>query len=865
MAVVDQFIKKSKSRSSVVSKFIKAAPKQPVSQNQKLSQIAAKAGMEQQAQKILTPKPRLSVLQRLGAGLGAFETANAVATGIENKSFGAGVKQYTKDIGHGISSAFTGHDRGQTEKKHYSDILKKVNPNSNALPDKVLRAAGGFLGDVALDPSTYLSSSVAKGITKATKVAGKTGLGALGKVAPKAEEGLRTVGGGLKKALGKGFVFGHGTSKGLPEKALEITDQISKAKEGIVKSNVKRLGTGVLARSQEEELVSKLLAGKRAEFGGRSASEATKLASSTDPLVQKTIESQIGRSQKFAKSAGIEDPYAVYFPGIAKDKPQRFLEGIKSLRVGSQGYKKEFKDLLKDEELIRNPAEAFAKREFEIAKDNIVRTQLNGLVKQFGKPLSAFKTEDEALRAGYQVVKEKGSFGKTIGYLANTDKKFIDNLISPEFSTIDAIAKYTGFDALTSLFKRSVTGLFAPFHVRNYVSGLIQNYEVLGPKALSPKNIATGQRIAYSLARGDKLTDTIEIGTKSIPLHKVIKPFEKRFGTSSQYIADIADATKDTSKLIPTIGQKLNPLSAENPAFRTARAIGNFIETQQKATAYITALRNGKTLKQALDYAARAGFDYRALTPLESKVLRRIIPFYSFTRKNIELQLRTLGENPQRISNVIKLVNNLSTDFTPEERQQLPDYAKEQFGIKTGTSPSNLPEIAVGLGTPVEQVGQLIGKNPVRRIAAMLNPAFKLPLERAFNKDFFRDRPLTDVVEAGEYARAPEFVKTFLQAKAIEKKDKDGKVRTVYNANPYRLQLLRNLPTTRGATYVSAIFDSGTTTSKLLNAFTGIKPRPIDLETVEYFRNRDRQRELEDLLIKSGALKRFETTYVPKQ
>ena len=77
---------------------------------------------------------------------------------------------------------------------------------------------------------------------------------------------------------------------------------------------------------------------------------------------------------------------------------------------------------------------------------------------------------------------------------------------------------------------------------------------------------------------------------------------------------------------------------------------------------------------------------------------------------------------------------------------------------------------------------------------------------------------------------------------------------------------MRNLPTTRLFSYLYEITRTDTTpTAKTFNLTTGVKPKPIDLETVKYFRDRDKMRELEDLLIKTGVIKRFENTYVPKK
>ena len=837
---------------------------------QKLLAEASNVGLGKQAEDIATKVPKLSYLQRLGKGLGSFNPAEALLTGIEQKNVGAGVGKYIKGIGEGLASAVTGTDY-EGERRMFSDVATKA-----GIDNAYLKFGIGFAGDILLDPSTYFGGAIAKGIGKGIAKTSSVALAGAGKVAPGAVQGLSAGAKTAKNALGKAFVFGHGTSKGIPEKTLAIQSKLAKAKEGIVASNIARLGTRTLSKGQQEELVMKLMAGKRAELVAGRATEAGReaarvAATSADDVVQKTITEQSTRSKLFGKAAGLKDPYEVYFPGLRNDSVKKFLEGTKALKVGSEGYLKQFKNLLKDDQLIKNPAEAFAKREFEIVKDNIVRNDMNRLVKEFGKPVDAFKNADEAARAGFSLVKEKGVFGKPLGYLSDVDHKFIDNLISPEFTTIDQIAKATGFDAMTSLFKRSVTGLFAPFHIRNYVSGHVQNFEVLGKDALNPKNIAAGQKIAYKLAHGDK---SLFKG----PFKKQMIAFEQRFGNSSQYISDIADATRGAGNIPGKILSKESfkttaktlGLGQQAIHFRVGRAVGNFIETQQKATAYVTALAQGKNIDDALKLAERAGFDYRMLTPFESKVLRRLVPFYSFTRKNIELQLRTLGENPQRINQVIRSLENASELFggklTEEEKAGLPDYLKEQISIKTGETKDGLPEVAAGFQTPIEQPGSILGENPIRRIFSNLNPLVKAPLERAVDLDFFRNRDLKEVVEAGDYAKAPEIVKDWLEVREVEKKNKDGSSRTTYTANPYKLHLLRQLPSSRGINYLGQIFsEEASTGTKWLNAITGFKPRPIDIETVNFFRDRDRQRELEDLLIQAGVLKRFETTYKPKK
>ncbi len=758
------------------------------------------------------------------------------------------------------------------ERRTFSDVAEKLGVDNG-----IAKFGLGFVGDVLLDPSTYFGGAIAKGIIGTTKGATNVALKGVGKLVPEVETGLRMAGTGLQDALGRAFQYGYKSSKGAREDVLTFLSKQERNKLELASSNLDRLGTGILNPAQREELALKMIAGKRAEFTAREAGKTLEEAgqigretalAGTTPEVAKVAEAQMVRSKEFAKTAGIENPYESYFPFIKNDKVNKFLNETKGIRVGSEGYLKQFKNLLTNENLEKDVAKAFFTRESQILGDTNTRTFLNDFVKTYGKGLDEFKGVDDALKNDYVLIKEKGNFGKELGYVPKYDGALIRDSLSPEFQTINMLAKATGFDAVTSLFKRAVTGLFAPFHVRNFVSGNIQNFETLGIDALRPKNINVGRKIAYMMGKGEKVEG--EFG-------KIIKPFMDRFSGDTFYNTDFNLALKNGSELKSLAGTfskeriketiKTAGLGQEAIPFKIARGIGQFIEHQQKATAYVTALNQGKSVDEALKLAEVAGFDYRALTRFESQILRRIIPFYSFTRKNLELQLKTLGENPQRINQVLSFFENISDagGLSEEEKQALPDYLKEQLTVSFGKNKLGQPIVAGGFGTPIEQPGQV---SSLRKILSSLNPILKLPLERALGKDFFQDRPIKEIVDAKQYQILPDFIKDFISFREVQKKDKTGKAYTAYTADPEKLHILRNLPTTRLFSYLYEIYRPEQETipgAKALNLFTGVKPKPIDLETVEYFRNRDKQRDLEELLIRAGVLKEFRTTFTPKQ
>ena len=869
----------------------KTTSKTDLSTLEGLTQVAREAGLEKEIASIIDTRPKLSFLQRLGKGLGAFNPAEALLTGQE-KGAGAAVVEYPKRIIQGLGSAVTGRDYGG-EQRTFSDVVEKL-----GVDNAILKHGIGFVGDVLLDPSTYFGGAIARGISTGVRGTSKVALRGIGKVAPKTEEGLKLAGTGLVDAVGRAFKYAYKSSKGAKEDILSFMTRSQQAKFGLAASNLERLGSKILTQSQKEELALKMIAGKRAEFTareiGKSIEEAGQIAkqtalTGTSKKVSGVIEKQIARSQKIGEQIGLKNPYEVYFPFIKSDKVKRFLNETKGIQVGSQGYLKKFKNILTNENMELDPAVSFFTRESQIVTDKMTSDFLSGFTRKYGKPLNSFKNSDDAVKAGYQLLKDKGMFGKELGYIKDFDSKLLRDSISPEFQTLNMIAKATGFDAITSLFKRSVTGLFAPFHVRNYVSGIIQNFETLGIQALKPRNMNIGRKIAFYMGKGKDLPPgIITLGGKSAKFKDIMKPFVERFSGDTFYNADFDLSLRAGSELKQVSGLfsktrigetiKTAGLGTEAIPFKVGRAVGQFIEHQQKATAYVTALGQGKNIKEALQLAETAGFDYRALTKFESQIMRRFIPFYSFARKNLELQLKTLGTNPQRINQVLKFFQSAGGMMgggktTEEERNVMPDFIKESLGVKLQDTPEGLKQYIASFGTPIEAFTQLFESNPILRALSMTNPLIKTPVELGIGKDSFRKRDLKDVYTANEYKLAPQFVKDLLSLKEVKKpvyKTFNGESRKVgeritYVADPVKLLIARSLFTSRGVSYLDQVFGGDLKGFvKLLKTTTGIKPQQVDIESQKYFSERDKKRAVQDVLNRYGVGSKFEQFYIPK-
>lgn len=711
---------------------------------------------------------------------------------------------------------------------------------------------------------------------------------------------------------------------------LRIKDAIVEMDQNILKlTNEMFEKQGILERVLQGKQVAKDMIKKAfdiGDFGNLPMDLAAALRPiSDDPAVQKAIVERLARNTELAKQAGIESPYAVYAPSIKagqteKQRVMSFLNGTRRLAVGSEGYKKEFKNLLREEELLRDRS-LFLRVEDQVATNNLTQSFFKEILDDIGKPINAFKNEGEAAQAGFKMLKTKGIYGENLGWIPEGDWRFFNGQMGDTYGAIDAIAKGTGFDSLNSLFKRFVTGPFASFHVRNWTSGKIQNFEMLGEAALRPKTLAAGNRLALKISRGafNNIGDYFEagisfgkkvakFGNETITLHG--KPYlmddigqaiQDRFAHSSFYQQDFNSVVREADVLAdsglfskeawkswgkkavdlkrPGVSQIEALVGQDMPIFRGARVVGSYVELSQKSEAVVGALTKGHTLDEALEIAEKAGFDYRKITPFEAKIMRRIVPFYTFMRKNLELQLKTLGTHPERINQVIRSIENVQnlweTRLTEEEKKNLPTYLREYLSVPAGRSDEGLPIFVRSFGTPIEAFTNLVkttadGKSSWERTflstLSQVTPYIKAPIEFAIGQDSFRQRDIQEVYNAKEYKDAPEFIKDFLKLKSVQKKSAEGKPYTIYAADPNRYLIMRSLFTSRGFTYVNNIFNEDIPSFlRIMESLSGIQSDEVNTEFYRSLSDRQQQEQISSVLRRYGIISEFNKLFIPKK
>lgn len=106
---------------------------------------------------------------------------------------------------------------------------------------------------------------------------------------------------------------------------------------------------------------------------------------------------------------------------------------------------------------------------------------------------------------------------------------------------------------------------------------------------------------------------------------------------------------------------------------REGRNFNQAIETNARMAAFLLEYQRSGNFREAALATKKILFDYSELTEVEQKILKNVIPFYTFMRKNLPLQLENIARNPIRTTGP----ERLSSAFMGNLDEEAPDYQKE--------------------------------------------------------------------------------------------------------------------------------------------------------------------------------------------
>jgi len=343
------------------------------------------------------------------------------------------------------------------------------------------------------------------------------------------------------------------------------------------------------------------------------------------------------------------------------------------------------------------------------------------------------------------------------------------------------------WDDVQTGWKKWSLGIRPAYHTRNAVGNVLNAYTIAG--VTNPIVYGTASRLQNRAMRG-KISSTKEVKGTGMTEKEVWDAMnDNGINAPHQYGLDVQRTVEQEMErkagYKQGVGGKLRTLGTESGI--TGKAIeygfkfGASIENNARIAVFINALRKAKNpnssmkffdsttggkvmvgsdgikgksltgrnnfsdwdrVKYASQEVKKALFDYTDLSRVERDYFKRLIPFYTWTRKNVPAQFESLVKNPQRLEKLEIARQNAEGDARPEGddispfwRGRVPIFlSKENGRVRNVISMLNYAPVA-----DIERLGK-----PKDLLTEMVSPLIKEPFEQIFNWDTFRDKPLVE-------------------------------------------------------------------------------------------------------------------------
>lgn len=260
----------------------------------------------------------------------------------------------------------------------------------------------------------------------------------------------------------------------------------------------------------------------------------------------------------------------------------------------------------------------------------------------------------------------------------------------------------------------------------------------------------------------------------------------------------------------------------------------------------------GMNVADAASEVRAAHFDYEELTPFEQKTMKSIAPFYTWSRKNIPYQLKSLVAAPGRMAAFPKFANEMDAAAGGSENDLLPDYMKDGMYLK------------MPFGKEGKYMAPMIGvtdlmrlTNPQQMAAGMLSPAIKAPMEMLMNKSMLTGNEIKGSHERNAVSAFGAGLAGLIPGANAGRTERfvPGKGQVASEgASPYFSYLAGQTPITNmlvnQTSDVATARRDGDNTKPFFSWLTGFNVNTVDQDAQEYYAAIEFREQMEELIRK---------------
>ncbi len=286
-----------------------------------------------------------------------------------------------------------------------------------------------------------------------------------------------------------------------------------------------------------------------------------------------------------------------------------------------------------------------------------------------------------------------------------------------------------GWDRMTTLWKAYATVTNPGFSFRNMFGNFFNNW------------LADIDAKMYAIAK--KVTDNAD-GKIGKYTYDQIRQLAKEQGiTQGFYGIELRRLLGGDVNALTKGAQWWNPLSTEFAPIAAGRKLGEAIEVNARMAHFIDRLVRGDTAEKARESVVKYLFDYGELTQFEKEAVRRIVPFYTWTRKNIPLQLEALLTKPGKFAQVGRVQEAIETAAGGKELEEQPRWVRESGAVVTPITDEN-GRLILSPRMPYEDIAKLAPSDALSNLLSMLHPLPKMAFELGAKYSAFQRRPIQE-------------------------------------------------------------------------------------------------------------------------
>lgn len=429
----------------------------------------------------------------------------------------------------------------------------------------------------------------------------------------------------------------------------------------------------------------------------------------------------------------------------------------------------------------------------------------------------------------------------------------VQTLMSPFDSDNVLTESLRAYDKAMSWWKYSATAINIPrFQLRNlYGNKFLQWSSGL-------LDLGTEKEAAEWIVRAGKALKDGKLHTLSKADRGLFQEFmEHGLISANEDILGIVRMSGDKLGKAPdkSLGKirKIADLVQDNTSFAN-----ELVENQGRISAYLAARKQGLNAADAARAVDDTLFNYspEMMTAFENQIMKRLIPFYTWMRRNTPKAFETLFTKPRVIKAPQHLISNMQSAHDID-KTMLPEYLREGGFLPVGIDDKagNPIGIKVDAALPIDEMIDLINIIPTsadevaqvpsefaRFFTKGVSPAVKIPLEQAGNFDMYYQQPIKS--RPFQKAKAPEWLQFFaellpdytedeiLEAIGMYMDRTNPKYGTRLMSDPRLNHLLRNISPFLN-TAGSVLADTPTRRDKTIGYLTGFKPYSYDREDLQ--------------------------------